>query len=91
MPKWHVYNFREFKAGPDSINPYLDEKHCTTPIPNEDICFACEEVDVRTFPGSGEARSYLLGYVEGIFNCSTCAICRIVTKGIEFDTGNRTR
>lgn len=56
------------------------------PIPDEEICLACEEVDVRNLLGLRGGRSYQLGYAVGIFNCSNCAICRIVTKGIEFDT-----
>ncbi|KAJ4303213.1 hypothetical protein N0V90_002106 [Kalmusia sp. IMI 367209] len=65
--------------------PY-GEKFSHDQIPDCNICETCEEVDIRNLLTHGNGRRYKMGWADRIISCTSCALCRIITAALEYET-----
>ncbi|KAF2166253.1 hypothetical protein M409DRAFT_23445 [Zasmidium cellare ATCC 36951] len=57
------------------------------PIPGQDICECCEDIDIPRLFGHGNVRRYLMRDARAIFQCMQCALCRLLTGGFQSTIG----
>jgi hypothetical protein len=74
------------KVGDTNYMPYdVPGSHEPLPhdaVPGSNVCEACEDIEIAQLFANGPSKIYSLGWLKEVTACTSCDLCRLVTRGI---------